>query len=100
MEQAVEKLAAMLHGSRRPVVFTGAGISTESGIPDFRGPGGVWTKYKPVMFDDFISSHEARKRYWAQKTEFFKGMDVAKPNPAHVAIADMHRLGKLHALLR
>lgn len=99
MEEMTEKLAVMLHAAQRPVVFTGAGISTESGIPDFRSPGGVWSRYKPVYYDEFVASRDARVRYWQMKKEFYLDMDRARPNPAHIAVADLHRLGRLHGLI-
>ena len=92
-------IAEILLAASRVVVFTGAGISTESGIPDFRSPGGVWTRYKPVMYQEFLSDHDARKRYWAMKKEFYMDMDKSKPNAAHEAVAALERLGKLHTLI-
>jgi len=99
MMDSARQLAALINGAERVVVFTGAGISTESGIPDFRSPGGVWSRYQPVYYDEFMSSHDARRRYWAMKKEFYAEMDGASPNPAHEAVAEFHRLGKLHSLI-
>lgn len=99
MSELVEKLASLIAAARKTVVFTGAGISTESGIPDFRSPGGVWSRYKPVYYDEFMSSHDARKRYWAMKKEFFTGMKAARPNAAHKAVADLYQMGRLHGLI-
>lgn len=93
------KIAEMIAQAQRVVVFTGAGISTESGIPDFRSPGGVWTRYKPVMYQEFLSDHEARKRYWVYKKEFYINMSASKPNAAHLAIARLEQLGKLSLLI-
>src|SRR5450755_3246377 len=59
-----QRLAQMIGEARRVVAFTGAGISTESGIPDFRSPGGIWTRYKPIYFDDFMASDEMRRESW------------------------------------
>ena len=59
-----DRLLEMIDGARRIVAFTGAGISTESGIPDFRSPGGIWTKYQPIYFDDFMASEEMRREAW------------------------------------
>src|SRR5262245_34362516 len=66
-QSLIEELKEMLHSSKRVVVFTGAGISTESGIPDFRSPGGLWSKYQPIDFREFMTSHEARKETWRRK---------------------------------
>lgn len=99
MLEKVEKLASFVDGSSKTVVFTGAGISTESGIPDFRSPGGVWSRYKPVYYDEFMSSHDARKRYWAMKKEFFAGMKAAVPNAAHKAVAGLYEMGRLSGLI-
>ena len=72
-------LKSMLDNCKRAVVFTGAGISTESGIPDFRSPGGIWSKHKPVDFSDFISSAEARRDTWRLKLMFDKDIKQAEP---------------------
>ena len=66
-DSATRKLREMLAASRRGVVFTGAGISTESGIPDFRSPGGIWSKYRPIEFGEFMASEQARREYWRRK---------------------------------
>ena len=63
----LDEFASMLAESRRAVVFTGAGISTESGIPDFRSPGGIWTKMKPIDFRDFMASEEMRSESWRRR---------------------------------
>ena len=63
-EQHIEELAGLVQRSRRAVVFSGAGMSTESGIPDFRSPGGFWTRYKPIAFDEFLASEETRLEAW------------------------------------
>ena len=62
-DSAIQRLREMLAASRRGVVFTGAGISTESGIPDFRSPGGIWSKYRPIEFGEFMASEQARRAY-------------------------------------
>ena len=67
-EEAIQQLGSAIDGASRIVCFTGAGISTESGIPDFRSPGtGLWTKIKPIQFQDFVSSEDARRESWARK---------------------------------
>lgn len=86
-QQPVDELRALIADAKRIVIFTGAGISTESGIPDFRSPGGIWTRYKPIMFDDFMRSAEARRETWRRKIETDKTMTVATPNRGHLAVA-------------
>ncbi len=96
----IEQLANLIINSKKIVVFTGAGVSTESGIPDFRSPGGVWSKYDPEEFtyQKFLSSPEARRTHWKMLTEI--GITTeAEPNPAHYAIAELHRLGKLDCVI-
>lgn len=83
------RLRAFLDASQRAVVFTGAGISTESGIPDFRSPGGIWSRFKPIDFSDFVSSAEARRESWRLKFMFDEDMQKAEPNPGHRAIAKL-----------
>ena len=88
------ELARMIDQARRMVVFTGAGISTESGIPDFRSPGGIWTRIKPIYFDEFISDPEKRRESW---TQFFSGtIDLTGrfPNAGHDAVARLVKSGK------
>ena len=80
-------LTDYLRASEAAVVFTGAGISTESGIPDFRSPGGVWTKMKPIMFDDFVASEEVRKEAWRRRFEGADKLVGAKPNSGHLAVS-------------
>lgn len=79
--------------------FTGAGISTESGISDFRSRGGVWDRYRIVTFQEFISSHESRVEYWKMKKELFSEIKNAKPNRAHLALAELEGMGKLKCLI-
>ena len=96
---ALDRLASLVEQATSVLVFTGAGISTGSGIPDFRGPGGLWTKIKPVYFQDFVSSEEARVRHWELKLEGFAAFSGATPNAAHRALVDLERRGKLDLLV-
>ena len=94
-----EQVAGLILDSRHVVAFTGAGISTESGIPDFRGPGGLWTKYDPEEFtiDRFLESTQSRGRMWRMLSEeFFREVT---PNPAHDALAELERMGKLECII-
>ena len=93
------EIAEMLSRSHATVVFTGAGMSTESGIPDFRSPGGIWTKYQPVMFQDFISSASARHDYWTQKSEGHRDFAQAKPNVGHALLAEWEKDGHVSAVI-
>src|SRR5664280_1700147 len=101
MEEKVRQIAEWIAGSKTVVVFVGAGLSTESGIPDFRSPGGVWEKYDPedFYFDNFLSREASREKYWQMATEMYISMKDAAPNEGHYAIADLERLGKLDCLI-
>jgi NAD-dependent deacetylase len=92
---AISRLAALLAGSARTVVFTGAGISTESGIPDFRSPGGVWSRMKPIDFDTFMHNEDARREAWQRTFSGTAGWVGAKPNDGHFAIARLVDTGKV-----
>ena len=81
------------------VGFSGAGISTESGIPDFRSPGGVWSQNRTVMFDEFLHSREGRIEYWRQKVAMWPEMRDAEPNAGHKAFADLYHQGKLKVMI-
>jgi len=96
----MEQFADFIIDSKRIVVFTGAGVSTESGIPDFRSPDGIWTKHDPEDFtyQKFISSKEARKKMYGM-LESSGLMSGAKPNPAHYAIAELEKMGKLDCII-
>ena len=95
----IKQLRDMLAISRRAVVFTGAGISTESGIPDFRSPGGIWTKYKPIDFRDFMASEGMRRESWRRKFASDSVMKAAKPNKGHLAVAKLVRQGKVSSVI-
>lgn len=94
-------LIELVNHAQRVVVFSGAGISTESGIPDFRGPGGVWEKHDPNDFhiDRFLTNEESRKRYWQRSSEMYQAILEAKPNPGHLAVTRMAEQGKLLAVI-
>lgn len=89
------ELSELIRNAERIFVFTGAGISTGSGIQDFRGPQGVWKTRQPVYFDDFMSSESARVEYWDQKLEAWPSFRDAEPNAVHLAIAALERAGKV-----
>lgn len=89
----------LVKGSKSITAFTGAGISTESGISDFRSKGGVWDRYKIVTFQEFLSSRQARLQYWAMKKDLFEEMESAKPNKAHIALAELEGMGRLGCLI-
>lgn len=95
----IDQFRTLLRESQRAVVFTGAGISTESGIPDFRGPNGLWKKMKPIDFQDFVSSEAVRQRSWQQWFEHGHALLDAKPNAGHNAIAKLVKEGRVSAVI-
>ena len=84
-----EALAALLRRARRAVVFTGAGISTESGIPDFRSPGGIWTRMMPIDFADYVADPAARRESWRRRFEMEETWNQVRPNDGHRAVAEL-----------
>lgn len=90
-----DELGRAIARAERVLVFSGAGISTGSGIPDFRGPEGVWKRRRPVYFQDFVASAAARVEYWSGKSEGWEGFAAAQPNPAHRAVHALERVGRL-----
>ena len=93
------KLQALLADCTRAVVFTGAGISTESGIPDFRSPGGLWTKNAPIEFQNFMASEEMRREAWKRKFAMEAEFNNAKPNAGHLAVANLVQRGIVSAVI-
>jgi NAD-dependent protein deacetylase/lipoamidase len=95
----VDDLKRMIADAECIVAFTGAGISTESGIPDFRSPGGIWTRYKPIEFSDFLASAEARRETWRRKFVTDETMKKATPNAGHRALARLIEQGRMTAVV-
>ena len=93
MAPDIAELTGLLRKARRAVVFTGAGISTESGIPDFRSPGGIWTKMMPVQFQDYVADPDARRVSWERRFEMEETRNAVKPNAGHLAAAELVRRG-------
>lgn len=98
-EAKIDRLAQRFRPGKNVLVFTGAGISTGSGIPDFRGPDGVWKRHRPVYYDEFLRSRQARIRHWEYKLEGWAGFRDARPNAAHKALVELERGGFLNLLV-
>jgi NAD-dependent deacetylase len=99
MTEPSDSLADLFRDSQRILVFSGAGISTESGIPDFRSPGGVWSKMQPIYFQDFIGSEQVRREAWRRRFSNADGWVGAKPNRGHFAVAELVRSGRANAVV-
>lgn len=99
MKNEISLIAEKIKHAGKNVVFTGAGISTESGIPDYRSQGGIWDKFRPVYFDEFMSSKESRKEYWRRWVALYQGIVEAQPNAAHMALARLEKMGLLQAVI-
>jgi NAD-dependent deacetylase len=95
LDTAIARLGEMIHEASNIVPFTGAGISTECGIPDFRSPGGLWTKHKPIPFDEFLASQEARNESWRRRFAMSEQFGDAQPGRGHRALASLYRAGKV-----
>jgi NAD-dependent deacetylase len=99
LDAAIARLQDLVHAAATLVPFTGAGISTECGIPDFRSPGGLWTKNRPIPFDEFIASQEARNESWRRRFAMQEQFASAKPGRGHRAIESLYRAGKVPAVV-
>jgi NAD-dependent deacetylase len=95
----IDHLAALLTQASRVLAFTGAGISTRSNIPDFRGPDGEWRHRTPASLQDFVASAAVRREYWAWKRDAYAKFRDASPNPGHEALVTLEHLGKLEAVV-
>jgi len=99
MDAETAELRRMIDAAQRIVFFTGAGISTESGIPDFRSPGGIWTRMRPIDFSEFLASDEARRETWRRRFATDDTMRQAEPNRGHRAVAALVDRGKASAVI-
>lgn len=99
LQSGVELLGDMIASAKIIVPFTGAGISTECGIPDFRSPGGIWTRNRPIPFDEFVVSQEARDESWRRRFAMEEVFATARPGRGHRALAALHRAGKVPAVI-
>jgi NAD-dependent deacetylase len=99
LDTAIARLTDMVNAARTIVPFTGAGISTECGIPDFRSPGGLWTKNKPILFEEFLASQEARNESWRRRFAMEEHFSMARPGRGHLALASLYRSGKVPAVV-
>ncbi len=99
LETAIDRLRGLIDQSPVVVPFTGAGISTECGIPDFRSPGGLWTKNRPIPYDEFIASQDMRNEAWRRRFAMEASFAAAGPGRGHQALASLHRAGKIPALI-
>ena len=99
LQSGVEQLGEMIAASSAIVPFTGAGISTESGIPDFRSPGGLWTQNRPIPFDEFVASQEARDESWRRRFNMEATFAAARPGRGHRALAALYKAGKVPGVI-
>ena len=99
LQSATDRLRNLLDAAEVVVPFTGAGISTECGIPDFRSPGGIWTKMRPIEFGDFLASQEMRNESWRRRFAMDEQFGGAKPGRGHLALASLYRSGKVPAVI-
>jgi NAD-dependent deacetylase len=99
LDTSIARLQELVQAAKFIVPFTGAGISTECGIPDFRSPGGLWTKHKPIPFDEFLASQEARNESWHRRFAMDEQFTAARPGRGHLALASLYRAGKVPGLV-
>lgn len=99
LQAGVERLGDMIASARKIVPFTGAGISTECGIPDFRSPGGIWTKYRPIDYGEFVVSQDARNEAWRRRFAMDATFAAAKPGRGHRALASLYKAGKISGVI-
>jgi len=99
LETAISRLRTLIEGAQTIVPFTGAGISTECGIPDFRSPGGLWTRNQPIPFDEFVASAEMRDEAWRRRFAMEQSFANAKPGRGHMALSSLYRAGKVPAVV-
>jgi NAD-dependent deacetylase len=99
MDEGSRFLSERIARALQIVAFTGAGISTESGIPDFRSPGGIWDQFQPILFQDFLRDAEARRETWRRGLHTYPVVAAAEPNPGHRALVELERMGKLSAVI-
>ena len=99
LDTAIAALRDLIEDAERIVPFTGAGISTESGIPDFRSPGGIWTKNRPIPFDEYVASVEARREAWRRRFNIEATFAAARPTRGHLALASLYKVGKAAAVV-
>ncbi|MGL4260253.1 MAG: SIR2 family NAD-dependent protein deacylase [Afipia sp.] len=99
LRSGIDMLGDMIAEARTIVPFTGAGISTESGIPDFRSPGGLWTRNRPIPFDEFVASQEARDEAWRRRFAMEPSFAAARPSRGHRALASLYKAGKIPAIV-
>ncbi|MBN9014106.1 MAG: NAD-dependent deacetylase, partial [Rhizobiales bacterium] len=99
LQSGVEQLGEMIATASAIVPFTGAGISTESGIPDFRSPGGLWTRNRPIPFDEFVASQEARDESWRRRFNMEATFAAARPGRGHRALAALYKAGKVPGVI-
>lgn len=99
LSEGVERLGDLIASAKVIVPFTGAGISTECGIPDFRSPGGLWTRNRPIPFDEFVASQDARDEAWRRRFAMQETFAAAKPGRGHLALAQLYKAGKIPAII-
>src|SRR5262245_23775335 len=92
-------LKQLIKEANRIVAFTGAGISTESGISDYRSQGGIWERYQPVTIQEFLASEKSRQQYWERKLALFEENKNAKPNAGHLALVQLEKQGRLQGVI-